>query len=203
MNNIEKAINELRQGGFVVIKDSNDRENEADLAIAAKHLDEKKLTFLLKYTCGQVCIPMSLKTSKRLRLKLMLKIPKDDKRSCNFTIPVDSKEGGTGISAHDKYLTIKHIVNNEKSKLKVPGHTFPVVARDKGVFERQGHSEASFDLVKISKIKPEIAVICELMNRKLGRPLNGNHLKEFSDKYNIPIVNVKDIINYRRENEQN
>ena len=119
---------------FVIIKDNHDRENEADLAIAAKHIDEKKLIFLLKYTCGQVCIPMSLDNSKKLGLKLMTNIPKNNKRSCNFTIPVDSVNGGTGISAHDKYLTIKHLVNYEKKNLKTPGHTFPVVARSKGVF---------------------------------------------------------------------
>ena len=201
MINVEKAINDLKRGKFVVIRDSNNRENEADLTIAAKFVNKKKLTFLLKYTCGQVCVPMSLKTSKKLGLKLMTKIPKNDKRSCNFTIPVDSKEGGTGISAHDKYLTIKNLVNYEKDKLKTPGHTFPVTARDNGVFERQGHSEACFDLIRFSKIDPEIAVICELMNRRQGKPLRGKQLEEFSNRYKIPIVEVNDIANYRKQNE--
>ena len=199
MNNIERAINELQNGRFVIIKDNHDRENEADLTIAAKHINEKKLIFLLKYTAGLVCLPMTKDYAKKLGLSLMIK--NKDLRSCNYTIPVDSKDAHSGISAHDKYLTIKHLLNGEKKKLKTPGHTFPLIARDKGVFEREGHTEASLDLIKLSKINPEIAVICELMNRREGKPLNGRHLEEFSNKYKIPIVEVKDIANYRREHE--
>ena len=83
----------------------------------------------------------------------------------------------------------------------MPGHTFPLIANENGVLERQGHTEASIDLIKLANINPEIAVICELMNRKRGRPMNIKDLKEFSKKYRIPVVNIKELIDYRRKNE--
>ncbi len=203
MNNIEKAINELKQGNFIIIKD-NEVEEEADLTIAAKYLDEKKLIFLLKYTCGQVCVPMNKKDLNKLGLKSMINNGHSKKgRLCNFTVPVDSSDTKTGISAYDKNLTIKHLISGKKNKLKIPGHTFPLITKENGVLEREGHTEASLDLVKLAKITPEAAVICELMNRKTGKAMYGRDLEEFSNRYNIPIINIREIINHRRENEKN
>ena len=125
---------------------------------------------------------------------------KNDGRTCNFTIPVDALDGKTGVSAYDKYLTIKHLINGNKNKLKIPGHTFPLITEKNGVLKRQGHTEASLELIKLAKINPEAAVICELMNRKKGRPMIKKELEEFSHRYKISIVDIKDIINYRTEN---
>jgi len=201
MNNIERAINNLREGRFVIIRDS-EIEEEADLTIAAKHVDEKKMIFLLKYTCGQVCVPMNKTDINKIGLRKMINNGHSKEgRICNFTIPVDSTDAKTGISAYDKYLTIRDLISNKKRKLKSPGHTFPLIANEEGVLKRSGHTEASLDLVKLSKIKPEAAVICELMNRRTGKPMYKKDLEEFSKRYNIPIVDIKDLIEHRRKNE--
>ena len=175
-----------------------ERENEADLTIAAEYANEKNLIFLLKHTCGQVCVPMAKARLKELNLDLMEKNP-SNKKACSFTVSVDAEEAKTGISAKDKSLVIHHLVNGGAKKIVKPGHTFPLIAKNDGVLERQGHTEASLDLVRLAKLYPA-AVICELMDKDTGMPLKGKKLNNFIQDHNITLVKIKDIIKYRLRN---
>jgi len=189
MNNIDKAVSDLMLGRFVIINDS-EREEEADLVIAAKYANEKNLVFMMKHTSGIICVPMQKKDLEYLRLERMVKKP-TKKYACNYTVPVDSVRAKTGVSAKDRALTIEDLVNLRKESLVKPGHTFPLIA--KNLYIRKGHTEASMELIRRTKIYPQAAVISELMDPRTYNALQGRKLEEFAEKYDLEIIDINKI----------
>jgi 3,4-dihydroxy 2-butanone 4-phosphate synthase/GTP cyclohydrolase II len=199
---IKEVIEELSRGNFVIIVDSADRENEGDLVIAAEKATPEKINFMIQHTSGIVCVPVTGKRLDELRIPMIV-ADSSDKFSTPFTVSVDAKEGTTtGVSAADRCATIKAMIdpNTKPQDLSRPGHIFPLRSQDNGVFERQGHTEASVDLCKLARLYP-CSVIAEVMNKD-GTMAKLPDLIEFSKKHGIKIISIKDIIDYRKKTEQ-
>ena len=188
---MQKAISFLQRGKFIIITDDKDRENEADLTLAAEFVTEENINFMINTCSGIICVPMTLDRASKLNLTPMVE-HNTDKFHTPFLISVDSKDiQDGGVSARDRTLTIKKLVNGHEQDFGKPGHVFPLFAKKEGLLERQGHTEASVDLLKIANLKPT-AVICELMNKD-GTMMRGQELQDFSKNHDIPVVSVSEI----------
>ena len=161
---VEEAIEEVKNGKVIIIVDDEDRENEGDFICAAEYVTPEIVNFMTKYGRGMLCVAVNGKRLDELGLPLMV-----DSNSAlhgtQFTVTVDAKEGTTtGISAADRALTIKKIIdeNTKASDFARPGHIFPLRAFDEGVLRRTGHTEAAVDICKLAKLKPA-GVLCEIM----------------------------------------
>jgi len=202
MNSIEGAIKDLQQGKMIIVVDNPDRENEGDIIQAAEKVTSESVNFTVKNARGLLCIAIDNNTAKRLNLHKMV-YENTSLHKTNFTISVDAvKNVTTGISAKDRYETIKTIAEpkTKKNDLARPGHIFPIVAKDGGVLYRTGHTEASTDLCKLAGLEPA-ALMCEIMNED-GTMARMPHLMEFSKKHNLKIVTIADLIKYRRKKEK-
>jgi len=202
MNSIEEAIKDLQQGKMIIVVDNPDRENEGDIIQAAEKVTSESVNFTVKNARGLLCIAIDNNTAKRLNLHKMV-YENTSLHKTNFTISVDAvKNVTTGISAKDRYETIKTIADpkTKKNDLARPGHIFPIVAKDGGVLYRTGHTEASTDLCKLAELEPA-ALMCEIMNED-GTMARMPHLMEFSKKHNLKIVTIADLIKYRRKKEK-
>ncbi len=197
IENVEKAAENLSAGKMVIMVDDEDRENEGDLVFAAQFATAESVNFMATYGRGLICLSLSSEIADRLELPLMVTNNKS-KYGTGFTVSIEATEGvTTGISAKDRAHTILTAVkdNATADDLARPGHIFPLRARDGGVLVRTGQTEGSVDLAKIAGLK-SAAVICEIMNED-GTMSRMPELKVFSEKWNIPIVSVADIISYR------
>jgi 3,4-dihydroxy 2-butanone 4-phosphate synthase / GTP cyclohydrolase II len=195
---MQKAIEALRAGKGVIIVDDYDRENEGDLIYAAGTVTPEKINFMLRHTSGIVCLSLSKQRAKELNLPLMIdKENNNSSYTTPFTVSIEAKQGvTTGVSAHDRCQTILTAVNAKiPGELARPGHVFPLIAHDEGVFGRRGHTEGSYDLVKLSGSKAG-AVICELMNDD-GTMQKKKDIESFSEKHDIPIVSIQEIYDYQ------
>lgn len=196
---VSAAIEDYRAGKFVIIVDDEDRENEGDLAIAAEHITPEAVNFMATYGRGLICIAMTGQMLDRLQIPLM--VPQANNRSgfgTGFTISVEATEGvTTGISAFDRAKTIQTLINpnSTPSDIAMPGHIFPLRARDGGVIERCGQTEASVDLAKLAGLTPS-GVICEIMSED-GEMARLSELLEFAERYGIKVVSVEAIVQYR------
>ena len=202
INSIEEAIKDLQQGKMIIVVDNPDRENEGDIIQAAEKVTSESVNFTVKNARGLLCIAIDNDTAKRLNLHKMV-YENTSLHKTNFTISVDAvKNVTTGISAKDRYETIKTIADpkTKKNDLARPGHIFPIVAKDGGVLYRTGHTEASTDLCKLAGLEPA-ALMCEIMNED-GTMARMPHLMEFSQKHNLKIVTIADLIKYRRKKEK-
>ena len=192
---IEEAINDMKRGRFVIIADDENRENEGDLVIAAESVNPSKINYMLTNARGILCVPIISKRLNELDLPLM--VDTDDMSKCAFTISVDYKSGTTtGTSASDRAATIKALVNETYNldDFSKPGHIFPLKYREGGIFEREGHTEASIDLTKLAGLYPA-AVICELLNED-GSMSKLAEVTDFSKKHSIKLINIKDLKEY-------
>lgn len=198
---IEDAIKTLQEGKGVIVVDDYDRENEADMIFSAQHLTKEQMALLIREGSGIVCLCLTYEKVNKLQLPMMVQ-NNNSKFQTPFTISIESKDNvTTGVSAQDRVTTIKSAISNDgKSKIVSPGHIFPLRANEKGVLGRAGHTEASVDLMKLSKLDP-YAVLCEITNSD-GTMAKDNDIKQFSEKYSMPILSVRDIINYRKDNEK-
>ena len=197
---IEEAINDIKRGRFVIIADDENRENEGDLTIAAENVTPSKINFMLTHARGILCVPVISERLDELGLPLMVNT--DDRSKCAFTIPVDYKNGTTtGTSAFDRAATIRAIANKKyKAKdFSKPGHIFPLRYREGGIFEREGHTEASIDLAKLAGMYPA-AVICEILNED-GTMAKLPELSDFSKKHSIKMITIKDLKEYIQLNQ--
>ena len=202
INSIEEAIKDLQQGKMIIVVDNPDRENEGDIIQAAEKVTSESVNFTVKNARGLLCTAIDSNTAKRLNLHKMV-YENTSLHKTNFTISVDAvKNVTTGISAKDRYETIKTIADpkTKKNDLARPGHIFPIVAKDGGVLYRTGHTEASTDLCKLAGLEPA-ALMCEIMNED-GTMARMPHLMEFSKKHNLKIVTIADLIKYRRKKEK-
>ena len=195
-----EAINDIRLGKMVVMVDDEDRENEGDLVFAATFSTPEKINFMITHAKGLVCVCVNEKNAKRLNLVHMVQ-DNDSAHNTAFTISVDAKGAKTGISAHERDMTIK-IINDYQSSPKDlvrPGHIFPLIAKKGGVLVRTGHTEGSIDLCKLAGLN-EVAVICEIVKEN-GEMARRDDLEIFCKKYDIKMVSIADIVKFRMKNE--
>ena len=199
---IEEAIAAFRAGRFVLVTDDATRENEGDLVIAAQFADRNAINFLTKYARGLICVPMESKRLEELRLDSMAH-ENTDRHQTAYVMSVDAREGTTtGISAADRARTVQTLIDpqTQPSDLMRPGHIFPLRAREGGVLARAGHTETGVDLCRLAGLYPA-AVICEVLNEE-GDSANLDQLAELAREHDIPMVNIEDLIRYRRMHEK-
>lgn len=196
---METILNDLKLGKPVVIVDNEDRENEGDLVALGETITEETLNFMITKGKGLVCVPLERKRAEELGLNPMV-IKNTDTHGTAFTISVDSfGDTTTGISVKDRFNTIKKLAITGKNPddFKKPGHIFPLIAKDGGVIEREGHTEASVDLAKLAGYKG-VGVICEIIKDN-GEMARVPDLKEFCQKYNLKMITIEEIVEYRKK----
>ena len=201
ISSIEEIIEDQRLGKMVIMVDDENRENEGDLIIPAAKVDHKAVNFMATHGRGLICLALTEHRVKELDLPLMSQ-NNDSRDTTAFTISIEAKEGvTTGISAHDRAVTIQTAIDQKKTKKDImsPGHVFPLVAREGGVLMRAGHTEASVDLARLSGHTPA-GVICEIMNDD-GTMARVPDLIEFSKKHKIKIGRIVDLISHRRDKD--
>lgn len=189
-----KAIDDLKQGKMIIIADDVNRENEGDVVIAAEKVTESAIAFMVKKASGLVCLSITKELATKLNLTTAVN---EDQRSIKtaFTESIDAKYGiTTGVSALDRTKTILDAIGGMPDNLVKPGHMFPLIARDGGVLERRGHTEASVELTKLANLTPA-AVICEILGDD-GKMLRGKDLEEFSKKNQLQLVHIEEIVEY-------
>lgn len=198
---IEQAVETLKAGKMVILIDDEDRENEGDLIVAAEFATPEAINFMSRHGCGLICLSMAEELIDQLQLPMMAQNNKSPYGTA-FTVSIEAAEGvSTGISAHDRAHTIKVAIDPQSKPADIisPGHVFPLRARKKGVLERTGQTEGSVDLAKLAGLTPA-AVICEIINED-GTMSRFDDLAIFSKKHNIPLVTIKDLIEYRIRHE--
>ena len=199
---ISSIIQDAKKGKMFILVDDKNRENEGDLIIPGSKCNSKSINFMAKHGRGLICLALTKKQVDNLKLPLMSSVNKSRMQTA-FTVSIEARKGiTTGISAQDRAKTIKIAINPKvkKSEIVSPGHVFPLVARKGGVLERAGHTEASVDISRLSKLNPS-SVICEVMNED-GRMARLNDLFKFSKKHKIKLASIEDLISYRLKYEK-
>lgn len=194
---LESALAALKRGEMVILVDSEDRENEGDLVLAAEFATPEKINFLIRQACGLVCLALEPEQVERLGLPPMVPANESPRKTA-FTVSIEAASGvSTGISAADRAHTILVASNPNSTRKDVvaPGHIFPLRAAEGGVLERQGHTEGSIELCRLAGLLPA-AVICEIINED-GSMARKPDLDQFSKAHNIPIVTIEDLIQHR------
>src|SRR5918992_4682220 len=198
---IVEIIAAIRAGEIVVLVDDEDRENEGDLVFAADFVTAEKINFLARHGRGLICMPITQAHAQRLGLRPMVEHNRS-RHGTNFTVSIEAAEGiATGISAHDRALTIK-VAASESARpedIVQPGHVFPLIAQPGGVLVRAGHTEACCDLARLAGLTPA-AVLCEIM-RDDGSMARLPDLVEFAAVHRLRIGTIADLIEYRSRNE--
>ncbi|MEI8006792.1 MAG: bifunctional 3,4-dihydroxy-2-butanone-4-phosphate synthase/GTP cyclohydrolase II [Bacteroidota bacterium] len=200
-NTIEEAVDEFRKGRMVVVVDDEDRENEGDLVIPAEKVTPDIINFMAKHGGGLICLPVVRDRLEDLNIDRMVTKNTDPNRTA-FTVSIDAIECTTGISAHERALTVKKVLDPKSSSRDFtrPGHIFPIEYKEGGVLVRAGHTEASVDLAKLAGCYPA-GVICEIMNED-GSMARVPELMEYVKKHKLKIITIKDLIDYRRQTEK-
>lgn len=202
MHTVEQAIEDIKAGKFVVVVDDKDRENEGDLIIAADKITPQAIAFMVRYTSGIICMPMTGERLDKLQIPLMVSENTESYRT-PFTISVDYKIGTTtGVSASDRSATIKALASLEShsSDFCKPGHIFPLRYRPGGVLKRAGHTEAAVDLSTLAGLSPA-GVLSEIVNDD-GSMARLPELEKFAAEHKLCLISVADIIRYRRHKEK-
>ena len=202
LNTIEEAIEDFRNGKFLIVVDDEDRENEGDFVIAAEKITPEKVNFMLHEGRGVLCAPLPIRRCHELNLTRQT-AENTSILGTPFTIMVDKIEGcTTGVSAHDRAATILALAdpNSKPSDFGRPGHISPLYAQDEGVLRRAGHTEAAVDLARLAGLRPAAALI-EIMNED-GTMARMPQLQEVAKKFGIKIISIRDLIDYRLRNEK-
>ncbi|MDF1684588.1 MAG: 3,4-dihydroxy-2-butanone-4-phosphate synthase [Legionellaceae bacterium] len=200
-SSMQHALAELRAGRMVILVDDEQRENEGDLVFAAEHVTPEAINFMSRFGRGLICLPMAGALIDKLGLPMMASRNRSP-YGTGFTVSIEAFAGvTTGISAQDRAHTIQVAIDESATPEDIisPGHVFPLRARDGGVFERQGQTEGSVDLMRLAELKPA-AVICELINED-GTMSRQDDLIKFSKKHSIPIISVRDVMEHRIRHE--
>ncbi len=203
LNTVQEAIEDLKNGQMVIVVDDPNRENEGDLVMAAEKVTPEAINFMAKYGRGLICLSLPEERFDKLKIEMMTPKPTDP-RGTAFGVSIDAhpKFGTTtGISAYDRATTIKRVID-PKAKPEdfiKPGHIFPLRAQKGGVLKRSGHTEAAVDLAKLSELYPA-GVICEIMDED-GTMMRLPSLMNFAKKYNLKIISIADLIEYRIKRE--
>jgi 3,4-dihydroxy 2-butanone 4-phosphate synthase/GTP cyclohydrolase II len=197
MDTIEKAIEDIREGKFVIVVDDEDRENEGDFIIAAEKITPEKVNFMLQHGRGVLCVP--LPETRCAALDLVHQVSNNTSMlGTPFTVTVDKLEGcSTGVSAEDRAATIRALAdpNSKPQDFGRPGHINPLYAQERGVLKRAGHTEAAVDLARLAGLQP-VAALIEIMNED-GTMARMPDLEKVAEKYQLSLVSIKDLIAYR------
>jgi 3,4-dihydroxy 2-butanone 4-phosphate synthase/GTP cyclohydrolase II len=200
---IEQAIEQLKNGGMVVVVDDEDRENEGDLIMAAEDVTPESMAFFLEHTSGVFCVPLESQRADELELPLMVVANTEAQRTA-FTITVDFRHGtSTGISASDRAATVRALIDpaTRPNDLNRPGHIFPLRYRQGGVLKRAGHTEATVDLCRLAGKYPS-GVLCEVVSADKTGMARLPELEAFAERHGLPLVTIADLIRYRRHHEK-
>ncbi|MCD8266355.1 MAG: 3,4-dihydroxy-2-butanone-4-phosphate synthase, partial [Prevotellaceae bacterium] len=201
LSRIDEALEDFRQGKFVIVVDDEDRENEGDFITAAELITPEKVNFMLQNGRGVLCAPITIARARELQLPHQV----DENTSVlgtPFTVTVDLLEGcTTGVSAHDRAATIRALADpkTKPADFGRPGHINPLYAQDRGVLRRAGHTEAAIDLARLSGLQPASALI-EILNED-GTMARLPQLREVAERFGIRIICIRDLIAYRLERE--
>ena len=200
-NTIEEALEELRQGRMILVTDDPDRENEGDLICAAEFATTENVNFMATHGKGLICMPMSEELGKKLMLPQMVS-DNTDNHCTAFTVSIDHVDTTTGISAEERGYTARKCVEDDAKPqdFRRPGHMFPLIARRGGVLTREGHTEATVDLMRLAGLK-QCGLCCEIMADD-GTMMRTPSLWELADKYNLKFITIHDLQNYCRRNEK-
>ncbi len=201
---IPQAIEELRKGNMLIVVDSPNRENQADIIFPAELVTEEKITFLMNVCKGFICVPLTMKKAAQLDLPLMVsKQNNTETTGVNFTITVDAKNvTDFGISAADRCKTIRYLAddNTKPSDLVRPGHMFPLLAAENGLKERQGHTEATVTMCELAGFS-SCGVLCEILNND-GTVAQPADLQKFAETYRIKMISITDLVTYVQKNKK-
>ncbi len=195
---VDLVISSLKQGKMIIIVDDKDRENEGDIAIAGEKITGESVNFMIKECRGLVCVAMTPKRLKQLELPQMVKDNQDNKKT-KFSVSVDHSDCETGISAFERAKTIKALSDDNAlpTDFKRPGHIFPLESNPEGIFGRSGHTEAIIELLEMAELK-SVGVICEIIKDN-GRMARGKDLEKFSNKFDLPMIQINEIKKYLKE----
>lgn len=202
MDTIVEAVEDLKAGKLVIVVDDENRENEGDFVAISEYIKAHTINFMITHGKGLVCTAVDREIAKRLGLALM-PTTHTDPFATAFTISVDHKKTTTGISAFDRATTIRALANpfSGKDDFHQPGHVFPLIAKDGGVFVRQGHTEAAVDLAKLCGATPS-GTICEIIHSD-GSMARLNDLEKMAEQFNIRIISVQQLVTYKiTQNEE-
>ncbi|AEB12374.1 bifunctional 3,4-dihydroxy-2-butanone-4-phosphate synthase/GTP cyclohydrolase II [Marinithermus hydrothermalis] len=198
IHTIPEILEELKAGRPVIMVDDEDRENEGDLILPAQHATPEWVNFMIREGRGLLCVALTPERAEALELGPMV-AKNEDPHGTAFTVSVDAARGGTGISAHDRALTIRLLVDPQTrpQDLRRPGHVFPLVARPGGVLRRAGHTEATVDLMRLAGLEP-VGALIEIL-RDDGEMARLPDLEAFAERHGLKIGTIADLIRYRLE----
>ena len=199
--NVKKAIKALQEGKIILVTDDEDRENEGDLICSAESATTENVNFIATYAKGLICTPMSREIAQKLMFDPMVANNTDNHETA-FTVSVDYKDTTTGISAEERGLTARMCVAEDvrPADFRRPGHMFPLIAKDGGVLERNGHTEATVDLMRLAGLKP-CGLCCEIM-REDGTMMRAEELHAFVKEHKLPYMTIKELQEYRKVHEK-
>lgn len=195
---VEQALEELKRGKIILVTDDEDRENEGDFICAAEFATTENLNFMATYGKGLICMPMSKEICEKLKLPQMV-TDNTDNHETAFTVSIDYAGTTTGISAEERGMTARHCISEDAKPedFRRPGHMFPLLAKKNGVLERDGHTEATVDLMRLAGLK-ECGLCCEIM-REDGTMMRTTELMELAEGWNICFITIAAIIEYRKK----
>ena len=198
---IEEALEDLRNGKIILVTDDEDRENECDFICAAEYATTENINFMAMHGKGLICMPMSRAYCEKLKLPQMV-CDNTDNHGTAFTVSIDHISTTTGISAEERGITARKCVdeNAKPEDFRRPGHMFPLLAKKNGVLERNGHTEATVDLMRLAGLK-ECGLCCEIM-REDGTMMRTSELKELADKWNLKFITIRALQDYRKKHEK-
>ena len=199
-NTIDEILEDIKVGKIVVMIDDEDRENEGDVICAAQFATNENVNFMASYAKGLICMPMSEEYTNKFMLPQMCEVNTDNHCTA-FTVSIDHVDTATGISAYERSITAMKFVEDDAkpSDFRTPGHMFPLKAKKGGVLERNGHTEATVDLVRLAGLKP-VGLCCEIMKDD-GTMARTPDLIEFAKKHDLKIGTIADLVQYRKEHE--
>lgn len=195
---VEQALEELKRGKIILVTDDEDRENEGDFICAAEFATTENLNFMATYGKGLICMPMSKEICEKIKLPQMV-TDNTDNHETAFTVSIDYAGTTTGISAEERGMTARHCISEDAKPedFRRPGHMFPLLAKKNGVLERDGHTEATVDLMRLAGLK-ECGLCCEIM-REDGTMMRTTELMELAEEWNICFITIAAIIEYRKK----
>ena len=198
---IEEALEDLRQGKVILCTDDPDRENEGDFICAAEFATTENVNFMAKYAKGLICMPMSIDLCRKLMFPQMVTTNTDNHETA-FTVSIDHVDTTTGISAEERGYTARKCVDEDArpEDFRRPGHMFPLIAKPNGVLERNGHTEATVDLMRLAGLK-ECGLCCEIM-RDDGTMMRTPELIELAEKWDLKFISIKALQDYRKKHDK-
>lgn len=200
-NTIEEAVEALRNGEIIMVSDDENRENEGDMICAAQFATTENVNFMATHAKGLICMPMGKSIIEKLQIPQMVKHNTDNHETA-FTVSIDHVDTTTGISAEERSITAMKTVDEDAvpTDFRRPGHMFPLLAKKYGVLERNGHTEATVDLMKLAGLKP-CGLCCEIMSDD-GTMMRMPELKKLAQKHNLKYITIKQLQDYRKTNEK-